>query len=136
MKSNCVVTWRFNFLILLILLTTLLFIIEYTAFIFTFAEISRMIHHIIYYTEIGILLRDEIASRNCSFTYFTACHACLFVLFSCHTNGKSVSPSKLNYFAFTQASRQTSWGGGESLFLVLREFSRSHTPYRLASRHF
>jgi len=72
-----------------------------------------------------ILLRDEIASRNCSFTYFTACHACLFVLFSCHTNGKSASPGKLNYFAFTQASRQTSWGGGESLFFVLREFSRS-----------
>lgn len=43
-----------------------------------------------------------------------------------HERKVGESPGKLNYFAFTQASRQTSQGGGgESLFFVLREFSRS-----------
>ncbi|KAL0104577.1 hypothetical protein PUN28_017372 [Cardiocondyla obscurior] len=35
-------------------------------YFFFFAELSRKIRHVIY-----------------------SCHACLFVLFSCHTNGKS-----------------------------------------------
>lgn len=90
------------------------------------------------YFMLYIVPRTYVTWQSCEpelFFYFKACHACSSVLFSCHTNGKSASSSKLNYFAFTRASRQTSREGGESLFSILRELPRSYPPRSPLRRH-
>lgn len=67
-------------------------------------------------------LRAEIGS----FIRFTACHACSFVPFSCHTERKVGEPRQIE---FTQASRRTFRGRGESRPLrPPRKFSRSRAP--------
>lgn len=58
-----------------------------TSFFFSRERMSLKIFYTLYPENTS--LRDKVPSRNCSFTYFTACHACSFVLFSCHTNEKS-----------------------------------------------
>lgn len=72
----------------------------------------------------GSRLRDEVATRNCCFTYFAARHACSSVLLPRHTNGKPASPA--NWITWRLLRRLGKLlAGGESLSFVLREFPPS-----------